>query len=548
MREVALDPRVATRDQLIAVLRADKELRQREQKAAAEASLLAFVELMWPAVEPETPFVSGWVLEAICEHLEAVTNGHLTRLLMNVPPGSTKSLVTSVFWPAWEWGPRSRPHLRYLCCAYAAHLTERDNRRFKAVMEHETYQRHWGRVFSPRPDMYSTIQVGNDKTGWKLASSVGGVGTGERADRVVIDDPNNPQEAESELVMRATTRWFREVMPDRLNSLERSAIVVIQQRTHDLDVSGTIMDLGLNYCHLSVPVWFDAGRRLLPTDIGWIDPRALDEDGELLPGLLEDGTIEPNSPLARQDGVNAWPERYPPAALSELAKEKGNYAFSAQYQMMPVPRGGGIIKDEWWQLWRDKVFPEYGTCVASLDTAYKQGQQNDFSAMTVWGAFAHPETGRPKLMLRDAWQERLNLAQLVKRVVEACRAHKVDALLIEDAARGIDVAEEIYRLIGRREIRVVLIPPAGDKVSRLNATVPVFENEVVYAPDRDWAEMVIRQVSSFPFGRHDDLVDTVSQALIYLRKTGVSVRREEYDDAETAKRMFRQQRKAVYDV
>jgi predicted phage terminase large subunit-like protein len=538
----------ATRAELLAFLRMDRAATARERKRQAEQSLLSFVELMWHAVEPETPFVSGWVLEAICEHLEAVSNGELTRLLMNVPPGSTKSLVTSVFWPAWEWGPRRMPHLRYLCCAYAQHLTARDNRRFKRVLEAPLYQKFWGSVFRAQADMYSTVQVGNDKTGWKLASSVGGVGTGERADRVIIDDPNNPAEAESELVMRATTTWFREVMPDRLNSLERSAIVVIQQRTHDLDVSGTILDLGLNYCHLSIPMLFDIGRKVLPTDIGWVDPRALDEDGEVLEGLLDDGSVESDSPLAEMEGVLAWPERFSEESLAELQKEKGSYAFSAQYQMLPVPRGGGIIKEQWWQLWAPSDFPEYGTCVASLDTAFKTHQEADYSALTVWAGFEHPETGKPKVMLREAWQDRLNLVELVRRVVATCREHKVDRLLIEDASRGGDVAEEIGRLTHGREFVVELIRPAGDKVSRMNATVPVFENGIVYAPDRDWADMVIRQVSAFPYGRHDDLCDTVSQALIWLRANGVATRREEYDAMVVERRTYRKPLAAVYDV
>jgi hypothetical protein len=162
---------------LLAFLRTDEALRRRREKRAAEESLYEFVALMWHAVEPQTPFVGGWVLAVQCLHLEAVHRGEITRLLENVPPGSTKSLLTSVFFPAWEWGPRGMPHLRYLCCAYAGHLTMRDNRRFKMVIEDRVYQKYWGDVFRPKADMYSTVQVGNDKTGWKLASSVGGVGT-----------------------------------------------------------------------------------------------------------------------------------------------------------------------------------------------------------------------------------------------------------------------------------------------------------------------------------------------------------------------------------
>jgi len=533
---------------LLAFLRADAALRRRQEKRAAEESLYEFVALMWHAVEPETPFVGGWVLEAECRHLEAVTDGEVTRLLMNVPPGSTKSLLTSVFWPAWEWGPRRRPHLRYLCCAYAGHLTLRDNRRFKSVIEDEVYQRYWGDVFRPRADMYSTVQVGNDKTGWKLASSVGGVGTGERADRVIIDDPNNPLEVESELIMKSTTTWFREVMPDRLNDLQRSAIVVIQQRTHDMDVSGTILELGLPYCHLSIPMRFDVQRRILATDIGWVDPRALDGDGEILPGLADDGTVMQGSPLAERDGLLAWPERFSEEAIQELENAKGSYAFSAQYQMLPVPRGQGIIPEHYWQLWAREEFPEYGTCVASLDTAYEEHAEADYNALTVWAAFEDPESGRPKLMLRDAWQVRCKLAELVKRVIASCREHKVDRLIIEKKARGRDVHDEVERLTRGREFGLELMMPPGDKVARLNACQAIFENKVIYAPDKEWADMVIRQVAAFPYGRHNDLVDSCSMALIYLRAHGVAVRREEHDMMVTERRRYQKPLAAIYDV
>src|SRR5271166_2573080 len=525
------------------------DLRRALDKYDGERGLYRFIQLMWGIVEPETPFVGGWALEGWCEHLEAVTRGDITRLLGNVPPGYSKSLATACFWPAWEWGPMGRPSLRYLCAAYGSHLTTRDNRRFRSIVTHPAYQELWGDRFSLIGEAVELII--NDRTGWKLASSVGGVGTGERADRIIIDDPNNPLEAESESVMVSTTTWFREVMPDRLNSLKRSAIVVIQQRTSDIDVSGTILELGLDYVHYSVPNSYDPLRHC-ETRIGWRDPRGLGADGELLPAITVDARgnamVEPGSPLAAREGWLAWPERFGAEELAELEKAKGPYAWSSQYQMLPVPRGGGIIKREWWRLWEEPEFPPYGTCVGSLDTAFKENQEADYSAMTVWGAFRHPETDRPALMLRDGWRVRANLHDLVQRVARSVRLHKIDTLLIEDSARGGDMRDEFYRLIGRRDARVVLVKTPGDKVARLNAAVPIFTNGIVYAPEKDWSEMVIDEVARFPRGKHDDLVDTVSQALIYLRLTGVAVRREEHEEALYARRLFKKRKVAIYDV
>src|SRR5262249_16292446 len=153
--------------------------------------------------------------------------------------------------------------------------------------------------------------------------------------------------------------------------------------------------------------------------------------------------------------------------VEQLRVVKGPYAFASQYMQTVVPRGGGIIKEEWWQPWEDMEFPPYGTCIASLDTAFKEGQHNDYSALTIWTAFAHPETEKPKLMLCGSWKVRENLPSLARRVLRSCRPAKledgptVETLLIEDAARGTDVRDEIWRLMGhRRGLRIELIPPA----------------------------------------------------------------------------------------
>lgn len=521
-------------------------------KFDAERSLYDFIRIMWPIVEPNRAFVGGWVLEGWCEHLEAVTRGEIQRLLGNVPPGCSKSLSTSVLWPAWEHGPKRMPSMRYMCAAYGSHLTFRDNRRYRAIVTHPAYRAMWGDVFTVIGE--AVEQIINDRTGWKLATSVGGVGTGERADRIIVDDPNNPQEVESQVVMEATTLWYREVLPDRLNDISRSAIVTIQQRTHQADISGLILDQGFDYVHFQVPMPYDPLRHCT-TVLGWQDPRGLGEDGELLPEIVTDARgnpiVLPGSPLDERVGMPAWPELFPEDKLAEIYKQKGEYAVAAQYFMLPVPRGGGIIKDSWWRLWPHEEFPPYGTCVGSVDTAFKEGEHNDYSAMTVWGAFQHPETLRPALMLREAWQERLNLAELTRRVIRSCREHKIDTLLIEDSARATDLNAEIFRLIGGRETSIVLVPTGRlNKVQRTHAVVPVFENGIVYAPDKEWADMVIRQVSAFS-GRgneHDDLHDTVIQAITYMRTNGVATRSEEYDEEVLARRMFKKPAKALYDV
>lgn len=496
----------------------------------AEESLLNFMKLYWQITDPATPLVIGWPLEAICEHLEAVTYGQITRLLMNVPPGFSKSTALDVFWPAWEWGPLARPWLRYIAASYSGGLTIRDNQRFLRVISHELFQRIWG------PEAFTLTHVGalkiqNDKTGWKLATSVGGIGTGERGNRFLIDDPNNVKDVESELVREGANFWFLEVVQDRLNNIETDAIIVIQQRTHENDVSGTIMSREMDYEHLCIPMEYDSARHCV-TSIGWSDPRTV-------------------------DGEPAWPERFSPRAI-EILKGKGPYAYAGQYQQAPAPRGGGILRNEWWQLWppqgeefddagRPKAklrFPPMSFVLASVDTAMTKDKANDQSAMTVWGCWTDnrgegyippndrargvlegelvQRYGVPKLMLMDAWALHLDFHELLEKVIATCRRAKASHLVIEAKANGINLGQEIMRITRGEEWTTHLESPTADKQARAYSIQHLFSAKLIFAPHRTWAQRVIDQCSVFPRGTHDDLVDSTTQALSYLRRIGLA--------------------------
>jgi hypothetical protein len=270
--------------------------RLREQQSG-RGSLLTFVDYFWHVLEPpKREMIRGWPLEAIALHLEAITFGDIKRLLINVPPGFMKSLMLNVFWPAWEWGPMNMPYLRHLAFAYAQDLTTRDNNKLVKLVTSPQYRALWG-------DRFTMVKIGehrpeNDQTGFVLATSTDGVSTGERGDRIRLDDPHNVVKIESDHVMEKTVRFFRESMSNRLND-EDSAIVVCMQRVKDTDVSGDILSREADYCHLMIPMRFEpmiypasadgertedpeTGEPFTGNEIGWIDPRALDEDGELL--------------------------------------------------------------------------------------------------------------------------------------------------------------------------------------------------------------------------------------------------------------------------
>lgn len=457
------------------------------------------------------------------------------------------SLLTNVFWAAWEWGPMGMPWLRFIAASYSQSLTIRDNVRFRNIIMSPQYREQWGDVFSPSRDAFSVLKVANDRTGWKLATSVGGVGTGERGNRFVIDDGNSVAEAESDAVTESTKQWFTEVVPTRLNDLEQDVIINIQQRTSERDISGVILAKDLGYEHVMIPMEYDSARHCR-TSIGWSDPRTV--DGEL-----------------------AWPARFSPKAVAELKRVLGPYAVAGQLMQTPEVRGGGIFKRDWWNLWEspDGKFPQLEFVLASLDTAYTEKQENDPSAFTVWGVF-RDKANNSKVVLMHAWQKRLELhgpevprlpgestAAYVRRaspewglvewVAHTCRRFKIDRLLIEAKASGITVAQEIKRLYANEGWGVMLIDPKSqDKVARAYAVQHLFADGYVYAPEREWANMVIDQMAAFPKAAHDDLTDTATQALKHLRDIGFAIRREERAAADEAMATHKAQPTALYPI
>lgn len=497
-------------------------------KERSERSLYGFIKSGWHILHPKRAFVEGWVIQAIAEHLEAVTDGQITRLLVNVPPGSLKSLSTATFWPAWEWGPCNMPDMQFLTTSYKEDYAKRDARRMRDVIIDPWYTQKWG-------DRFSLTRIGessfaNDHTGWREAMPFASLTSG-RADRVLIDDPHSTEGALSDNERQKAVRIFLESVPTRVNDPDKSAIIVIMQRLHDSDVSGTALSYDLGYEHLMIPMEFDPGRKCY-TSIGWEDPRT--EENELM-----------------------FPERFPRHVVDRDKIPLGKWGVAGQFQQAPVPRGGGIIKREDWQLWGDyedpenqryRSYPQFEFILASIDTAYTEKEENDGSALTIWGIFrdngpsaqATPdgrvsvaEWGVPKAFLMWATTERMALNDLVQVTAKWCRKFKVDRLLIEAKANGISVAQEMERLYADERWSVEMVEPKGDKVARVYSVEPIFSAGLVYAPyevydvstgawnTRRWCDEVITQAEVFPKGAHDDSVDSMSMALSWLKRAGM---------------------------
>lgn len=489
------------------------------QNRAAETSLHFFVRLMWPVLEPATPFADGWWPRAWCQHLEAVEDGRITRIIGNVPPGATKSLLTNCFYPAWCWGPLGKPHLRFLAASYSQTITERDNERTRQLIQSEEYQRRWGHTFKAND---SKILLANNRTGWKLATGIGGTVTGLRADRFIIDDPNDIKAADSPVVRETTNRWLSETMPTRLNDLERSAIILIQQRTHQEDATGYLLDPkrgGDKWTYVMCPMVYDPDWTCGETAIGWSDPRT--KRGELF-----------------------WPERFSARAVASLREDLTDYAFASQQQQNPEPRGGAIIKRDWWKLYgrADEnpqairlKFPPFSFLVASLDSALTDRTENDPSAMVVLGIWTVPETGEQAVMVVHCWAERLQFHELVTRVAATCDKYRVNLLLVENKANGHSVEQELRRLYQRATWGTIFTDPTrqGEKVARVHSITHLFQEGMIWAPNTGWADDIRDESAIFPRGSHDDRVDALVQALRYIRDNGILYTRREERWRET---------------
>ena len=533
------------------------------EKRRCELSLANFIKKAWHVCEPGQPYIHNWHIDMICAHLEAITAGHVledgklyNRLLINVIPGAMKSMICNVFWPSWEWGPKNMPHLRYICAAHQQGLAIRDSTKMRRLVTSEWYQKHWGDRVKLTGDQNAKTKFETTATGFREAMAAGSI-TGSRGDRLILDDPHSVEGANSDAMRATTLEWFTEAVPTRLNNPKTSAIICIMQRLHEEDVSGVILERkGFQgvYDHICLPMRYEAWREGVTTKLGYADPR--EEEGELL-----------------------FPQRFPPEVVDRDEAAMGPYAVASQHQQVPSPRGGNVIKDSWWQLWDHTHFPNLDFIVASIDTAYssKAEERGDFSAMTIWGVFSGDPAATatrsvdrygkgfdgyvntsytsdlnavPRVILMRAWAERLELHELVEKIAKDCKALKVDKLLIENKAAGHSVAQEIRRLFSHEPWAVQMYDPKSiDKLGRLYSVQHLFAEGMIYAPGTTWAEAVIRQVSSFPRGKHDDLVDTVSMALRHLRDLGLLTRSpERLAEINESKTQYGKPPPPLYDV
>jgi predicted phage terminase large subunit-like protein len=428
-------------------------------------------------LNPGADFLPNWHIDAIAHQLQRVRSGEVTRLIINMPPRYLKSLTVSVVFPAFLLG--HNPHLKIFGISYGTELSGKHAADFRAIVESAPYRRAFPNMIVSRA---ANSDVFTTKRGFRRSTSVNAALTGLGGDIFIIDDPQKPEDAQSETLRNGVNQWFSNTLRSRLDNKETGSIIVVMQRVHQHDLTG----------------------HLLENSKGWtlLNLAALAEEDESIP--FGNGKFH-----LRRAGEALHPLYESRATLENLRNELGSEIFSAQYQQSPVPPGGAMIRKSWLRYYDVAPEQNYKTkIIQSWDTAAKDGAQNDWSVCTTWLL-----VDKRDYYLLDVTRGRYEYPRLREAAIALAQRYKPTSILIEDASTGIALAQEL-RTAGTFVVKA--IPIDRDKVGRLWLQQAKFEAGLVHFPrSAPWLSLLEAELLSFPQAKHDDQVDSVSQALAF---------------------------------
>jgi predicted phage terminase large subunit-like protein len=450
------------------------------EREACRRSLATFIRRAWHVLEPGQKYSHGWHMDAIAEHLEAVTNGQISRLLINVPPGTMKSMSTAVFWPAWEWGPANLPHIRFIGASHGEGLATRDNMKMRHLVQSEWFQKLWPIQFTADQNQKTYFQ--NAKTGWRQSCPVGSM-TGKRGDRVLWDDPHSVEDAHSVAQLETANRIFRETLPTRLNNPDSSAIIVLMQRLNQKDISGEIIDKDLGYEHLCLPMEYEGPRKI--TSIGFADPRT--EQGDLL-----------------------FPARFPRSVVERDKKIMGEYAVAGQFQQRPAPAAGGIIK------------PDLIAVVDAMPAGVVEWCRGWDLGATLRGDYtAGAKLGRladGRYIIADMRRDKLESHErdsLIKNTADGDGMGRIKQSIPQDPGQaGKSQVLAFAKLLAGHSVH--FSTETGDKVTRATPLASQINAGNVLMLKGAWNDAFKDECRLFPSGTYDDQIDASARGFNQL--------------------------------
>lgn len=455
-----------------------------EVSALLRSDLSSFIMRCFLELNPSTEYMHNWHIDLIASKLNEVRLGTCKRLIINIPPRNMKSICASVAFPAWLLG--HNPSLNIIFASYGQDLADKLGIDCRKVMQSDWYQH----AFQNTRIAFSK-KAANDfmttKHGSRMATSVGGVMTGRGAEVLIIDDPVKPEDAFSDTTRAKANEWFESTAYSRLNSKKEGAIIIIMQRLHMDDLTGHVIEK---------EAW----------------------DLISLPAIAEEQTTHTyetmlgTESITREVGEPLHAERESLGILHTMRATTGEYNFAGQYQQSPTPDGGAIIKRAWLRYIPQHEFPALNTLniIQSWDTASKATEISDYSVCTTWGI------KDKNIYLLDVWRERVEFPDLKRAVIALYQQYKPAKVFIEDKSSGMSLIQDLKdsNIYG-----VVSCKPIGDKVMRLHEQSVLFESGQVFLLDTaPWLADFVKELTSFPACKHDDQVDSVTQALAEIRK------------------------------
>ena len=454
------------------------------EREYCQRRLVNFVHQAWAVLEPATEYVHGWHIDVICEHLEAITRGELRNLLINIPPRHAKSLLVSVFWPAWVWA--QHPETRWLFASYAQSLSTRDALKMRRLVQSPWYQRLWGDQYTLTSDQNAKMRFENSRTGYRIATSVGAIATGEGGNVVAVDDPHSAQQARSEAERENALIWWDETMSTRLNDMRTGAKVVIMQRLHERDLSGHILAQG-GYEHLCLPAEYEPDRHCVTS-------------------VSQDRRTE--------SGETIWPERMGSEDLAQQRSALGEVGYAGQFQQRPMPRGGGMFPVDRIGITRHR--PDLNQVEASIRYWDKAGTQGG-GAYTA-GVLMHRMKDGSYIVtdvVRGQWSagERENR---IRQTAEMDGKNVKVWVEQEPGSGGKESAESTIRNLSGFSAYAERV--TGDKESRAEPYAAQVEGGNVWLLQADWNRAFTQEHETFPAGQYKDQVDAAAGAFAKLQR------------------------------
>jgi len=475
-------------DEQAAILKLLEELESATEVEQAREEFLPFVKRMWPS------FIHGKHHEIMANAFERVAKGELKRLIINMPPRHTKSEFASYLFPAWFLG--RYPEKKVIQTAHTAELAVGFGRKVRNLIGQDDFQEVFPGI-TLSSDSKAAGRWNTNKRGDYFAIGVGGAVTGKGADILIIDDPHSEQEAaigaHNPEVYDKVYEWYTSGPRQRLQP--GGAIILVMTRWSQRDLTGQII-----------------------------------KNSTTREGSNEWEIIE--LPAIMPSGNPLWPEFWKLDELEALKAELPISKWSAQYQQDPTSEEGALIKREWWREWEHTSPPPCEAVIQSWDTAFLKTQRADYSACTTWGIFYHPDdngASRPNLILLDAFKDKLEFPELKKAAYQMYYDWEPDQMIVEAKAAGSPLIFEL-RAMG---IPVTEFTPSRgqDKIARVNAVTDLFASGIIWVPPTRWAEELVEEAAAFPAGEHDDLVDSMTQALLRFRQGGwIRTDLDDWDD------------------